>query len=63
MMLSPDPTGEDLTPKAGRKAAGTHIRIRVCLKYTYMPGWLILHERIVDDLCFPYCFYIIILNF
>lgn len=34
-----------------------------CLKFTYVPVWRILHERIVDDLYFPYCFHVIILNF
>lgn len=34
-----------------------------CLKYTYMPIWLILHQRIADDLSFLYFIYIIILTF
>lgn len=34
-----------------------------CLKYTYMPIWLILHQRITNNFSFLYFIYIITLTF
>lgn len=63
-MFHPDTIGEGFSPTAGHKTASTYIRIPYLFKiYIYMLVWLILHERIADDLSFLYFTYIIILIF